>query len=160
MMKALAMATAISSGGYDINTSWLTLEPNVRKPQTPEQIKNHTKDRFTVKKANLQADYISGIYFHAIKNTFKYLLHVVSQMYLKVNYKDACYSVYVQYLFQCKQKGRLTCWRSQQAPRVWSLSSSCCWTLARSWHGTVTGDQDGEGRRYSLLILKSNHKGT
>lgn len=96
MMKALAMATAISSGGYDINTSWLTLEPNVRKPQTPEQIKNHTKDRFTVKKkANLQADYISGIYFHAIKNTFKYLLHVVSQMYLKVNYKDACYSVYM-----------------------------------------------------------------
>lgn len=36
-MKALAMATAISLGGYDISTSWLTLEPNVRKPQTPDQ---------------------------------------------------------------------------------------------------------------------------
>lgn len=35
MMKARAMATATSLDGYDINTSWLTLEPNDRKPQTP-----------------------------------------------------------------------------------------------------------------------------
>lgn len=42
-MKALAMATAISLGGYDINTSWLTFEPNVRKPQTPDQTQNTAK---------------------------------------------------------------------------------------------------------------------
>jgi len=41
-MKARAMATATSLDGYDINTSWLTLEPNDRKPQTPVE-KNKPK---------------------------------------------------------------------------------------------------------------------
>lgn len=45
MMKARAMATAMSSDGYDIKTSWLTLEPNDRKPQTPAE-KNKPK-RYT-----------------------------------------------------------------------------------------------------------------
>lgn len=35
MMKALAMATATSVDGYDISTSWLTVEPNDMKPHTP-----------------------------------------------------------------------------------------------------------------------------
>lgn len=41
-IKALAKATAMSLGGYDIKTSWLTLEPNVRKPQTPDKTQNTT----------------------------------------------------------------------------------------------------------------------
>lgn len=41
-MKALAKATAMSLEGYVINMSWLTLEPNVRYPQTPDPAHTET----------------------------------------------------------------------------------------------------------------------
>lgn len=46
MMKARAMATATSSDGYDINTSWLTLEPNDRNPQTPVGERKKASQKF------------------------------------------------------------------------------------------------------------------
>lgn len=41
------------------------------------------------------------------------------------------------YLSPCKQKDRLSCWVWPQIPTAWSLSSSCCWTPAHSWHDTA-----------------------
>lgn len=50
------------------------------------------------------------------------------------------------HLFLCKQKDKLSCWGSLQVPTVWSLSFSCCWTLAHSWHGTAETHQEEESK--------------
>lgn len=51
-MKALAKATAMSLEGYVINMSWLTLEPNVRYPQTPDPA--HTETTLQVSNSRKQ----------------------------------------------------------------------------------------------------------